>query len=69
MLKSVKLCHRVHIELGVTFTYNGFFKNNVDELIANGNRAIFSLIKKARKGKLPVDIQLDQFDRTVLPII
>ena len=35
--------------LGVTFTYNGFFKNNVDELIANGNRGIFSLIKKKQK--------------------
>ena len=55
--------------LGVTFTYNGFFKNNVNDLRTKGNRAIFSLIKKARKGNLPIDIQFDLFDKTVLPII
>ena len=55
--------------LGVTFTYNGCFKNNVDELITNGNRAIFSLIKKARRGRLPINIQFELFDLTVLPII
>ncbi len=46
-----------------------FFKNNVNELITNANRSIFGLIKKARKGSLPLDIQFDLFDKTVLPSI
>ena len=53
--------------LGVTFSHNGFFKTNVKELVTKGNRSIFSLIKKARKGKLPIDIQFELFDRMVLP--
>ena len=55
--------------LGVTFTCNGSFVNNIKDLKKQGNRAIFSLIKKARKGNLPIDIQFDCFDNTVLPII
>ena len=51
--------------LGVTFTYNGYFKNNVDELITNGNRAIFSLIQKTRRGRLPIDIHFELFDLPV----
>ena len=55
--------------LGVTFTHNGSFVNNIKDLKKQGNRAIFGLIKKARKGSLPIDIQFDLFDKTVLPII
>ena len=55
--------------LGVTFSYNGFFKTNIEDVKANANRAIFGLIKKARKGNLPIDIQFDLFDKNVLPIL
>ena len=55
--------------LGVTFACNGSFVNNINELKKQGNRAIFSVIKKSRKGNLPIDIQFELFDKTVLPII
>ena len=55
--------------LGVTFASNGSFVNNINELKKQGNRAIFSVIKKSRKGNLPIDIQFELFDKTVLPII
>ena len=55
--------------LGVTFSYNGFFTRNEDEIVINSNRAIFGLIKKARKGNLPIDIQFDLFDKNILPIL
>ena len=35
--------------LGVTFSYNGFFKSNENEIITKCNRSIFSLIKKSQK--------------------
>ena len=46
-----------------------FLKKYIHYLITNGNIAIFGLIKKARKGGLPLDIQFDIFDKTVLPSI
>ena len=42
--------------LGVTISHNGNFRANFKDLKEKGNRAIFSLIKKARKEKLPLDI-------------
>ena len=55
--------------LGVTFTHNGNFNKNLIDLKEQGNRAMFSIIKKARKGKLPIDIQFDLFDKLVIPVI
>ena len=46
---------------------NGGFVNNIKELKKQGNRAIFGLIKKAREGHLPIDIQFDLFDKQILP--
>ena len=55
--------------LGVTFKYDGNFDINIGLLNEQGNRAIFSLIKKARKYSLPVDLQFDLFDKMVMPVI
>ena len=55
--------------LGVTFTHNGNFNKNLIDLKEQGNRAMFSIIKKARKGKLPIDIQFDLFDKVVMPVM
>ena len=52
--------------LGVTFSSNGKFVSNINELKKQGIRAIFDLIKKARKGNFPIDIQFDLFDKTIL---
>ena len=55
--------------LGVTFKYNGNFNINLAILKEQGNRAMFSLIKKARKYSLPVDLQFDLFDKMVMSVI
>ena len=55
--------------LGVTFKYNGHFNNNLEALNEQGNRAMHSVIKKARKENLPIDLQFDLFDKIVIPVI
>ena len=55
--------------LGVTISYNGSFNANIEDLEQKGNRALFSLIKKARRENLPLDIQFELFDRMVAPVI
>ena len=55
--------------LGVTFKYNGNFNNNIKALKTQGDRAIFSIIKKARKYNLPVYMQFELFDKMVIPVI
>ena len=55
--------------LGVTFKYNGNFNNNIKALKTQGDRAIFSIIKKARKDNLPVYMQFELFDKMVIPVI
>ena len=42
--------------LGVTFNWNGSFKNCIIDLKAQASRAMFALIAKGRKLSLPVDI-------------
>ena len=44
--------------LGVIFKFNGHFNNNFEDLKEKGNRAMCSVVKKARRDKLPIDRQL-----------
>ena len=53
----------------MTFTYNGNFTRNLDALRVQGNRTMFDIIAKARKDRLPIDIQFDLFDKLVMPVI
>ena len=55
--------------LGLKCNYNGSFKPGVEELIKQGSRAMYALISKCRKFKLPVDLQLELFDSLVVPIL
>ena len=55
--------------LGIHFSYNGKFTVAIDSLGSMAERAMYSLFKKARSLKLPVDIQFHLFDRVVLPIM
>jgi len=55
--------------LGVVFTYNNKFKRTQKEQIAKARRAMYSLIVKSKKLRLPVDIQLELFDHLVMPIL
>ena len=55
--------------LGVVFNYNNKFKKAQINQICKAKRAMYSLMIKAKKLRLPVDIQLDLFDRLVVPIL
>ena len=55
--------------LGVIFNFNGKFKKAIDTQILAAQRALFVLQKKAKKLKLSIDIQIELFDRTILPIL
>ena len=48
---------------------NGHFNNNFEDLKEKGNRAMRSVVKKARRDKLPIDLQFDLFDKMVMPVI
>ena len=55
--------------LGIEFRSTGSFKLTIDSLKQQASRAMFALISKNRRHNLPIDIQLELFDSTVLPIM
>ena len=55
--------------LGVVFKSNGYFNNCKLHLKEQALKAMFALLSKGRILQLPVDIMLDLFDKTVLPIM
>ena len=58
-----------YVYLGVKFNYNGNFTKAIEKQIDQARKAMFSMITKARRLQLPVDTQIEIFDRTVLPIL
>ena len=55
--------------LGILFNYNGKFKNAMQKQISQAKRALFSLLVKARKLQLPIDLQCHLFDACIVPIL
>jgi len=55
--------------LGVVFNYNNTLKKAQDKQIIQAKRAMYSLIIKSRKLRLPLDIQVELFDRIVVPVL
>ena len=55
--------------LGIAFNYNGKFNKAIGKQISAARRALFILQRKARTLKLPIDLQIELFDKTVLPIL
>ena len=55
--------------LGLEFNSSGSFKKTIESLKPQASRAMFSLISKSRRLRLPIDIQLQLYDSTVLPIM
>ena len=58
-----------YIYLGVTINYNGSFTKAIEKQIGQARKAMFSMITKARRLQLPVDIQLELFEKTVVPVL
>ena len=55
--------------LGIKFNYNGKFGKTKKHLVDQARKAMFSLLRKARKLFLPFDIQLHLFDSMITPIL
>ena len=57
------------VYLDVTFSNNGNFSQIKLNLVEQGRKAMFSVLRKTRKLSLPIDIQLQMFDSMVSPIL
>ena len=55
--------------LGILFNYNGKFALCKNALREQATKAMFALLNKCRKFNLPIDIQIELFDHTVLPVL
>ncbi len=53
--------------LGLIITFNGSFKLAITEL--KKTRTMYALIGKCRNLGLPIDLQLELFDRNIVPIM
>ena len=55
--------------MGVKFYYKNKFKKAQQLQFLLANRAMFSLLRKCRQLNLPLDIQLELFEKCVHPIL
>ena len=55
--------------LGVIFNYNNRFQKAMKNQCNSATRAMFSLLKKSRKLDLPLDLQLDLYQKCIKPIL
>lgn len=55
--------------LGISFNYNGNFTLAIKKQVSQAKRALFALLAKGRKLKLPIDILCHLFDVCVVPIL
>ena len=58
-----------YIYLGVTMNYNNSFLKAIRKQLDQARKAQFSLLIKARKLMLPVDIQCTLFESLVFPVL
>ncbi len=58
-----------YIYLGVTMHYNNKFATAIKKQVDQARKAQFSMLVKARKLVLPIDIQCNLFDKLVTPIL
>ena len=55
--------------LGVSFTKSGRFRNTINKNISKARRAAFSLLRNCRQNCLPIDCQLELFQKCIEPIL
>lgn len=55
--------------LGINLAQSGSFCKAKKSVAEQANKALFSLLKKARSLNLPYEIQLELFDKTIKPIL
>ena len=67
--KGVLECVNCFKYLGVIFNSRGTFKDHKLFVKEKAVRAMFALLSKGKSLNLPIDIILELFDRTILPIL
>ena len=55
--------------LGIYFTRGSSFDKAKKHIVEQANKAMYSLLKKIRTLNLPLDMQLELFDKTIKPIL
>ena len=55
--------------LGIFFSENGNFSHCKELQKQQAERAMFCLLNKCKKLDLPIDVQIDLFDKIVVPIL
>ena len=55
--------------LGILFNYNNTFNRAIHARCTAAAKALFSLLKKCRKLDLPLDLQVDLFEKLVKPVL
>ena len=65
-MKQIRIIYSLKIS-GISC--NGSFVKSMDRQISQGNRALNALLYKAIKLRLPTDLVLELFDRTIVPIV
>ena len=58
-----------YVYLGVTINFNGKFEKAMKKQVTQASRALCSLKTKRNKFRLPLDLYLDLFDKTIMPIL
>lgn len=58
-----------YVYLGTTFNFNNSFNKAICKQVNQARRAMFSLIAKAKRFSLPIDLQLELFNQLVAPIL
>ena len=58
-----------YVYLGICFNWNGSFVKAKKNLHDKASKAMYSLIQKGRRLKLPTDIMLKLFDSCVAPVL
>ena len=58
-----------YVYLGVTTNYDNKFATVTRKQLDQGRGAQFSLLVKARKLDLPIDVQCILFDKTFIPVL
>ena len=55
--------------LGVLFSKNNSFVTTKKHIAEQGSRAMYSLLRKARNMQLPIDLQIELFNKLVKPVL
>ena len=58
-----------YLYLGVKLNYNNRFKVAQKDLFQRASRAMFALLKRCNTLMLPIDVKIELFDKTILPIL